>query len=745
MDKELLKQDPAPVEKVPCSCGHDHEHEDHSHDEHEHSEEPCSCGHDHEHEEHSHDEHEHDHDTAKRGVASLTGAVTCACGHDHGHDEHEHDEHEHNDHNHDHSLSDGITCSCGHDHGHEEDGGHEGHTHGVKSIKGSVVSLVVSVVICFIAAQLSGTAALALFIGAYLIAGREVLITAAKNISKGQVFDENFLMVVATIGAFAIGEWSEAVAVMIFYHIGEILQQLAVDKSKKNIESLMDIRPDYANVLSASGEVNTLDPFDVKIGDLLLVKPGEKIPLDGLVVKGAGSVDTSMLTGESLPVEIEEGSAVLSGSVNLTGSITVKVTSEYEHSTVQKILTMVSEASGKKAETERFITKFAKYYTPAVMAVAAAIAFVPPFLLGMGAFSDWLYRGLVFLVVSCPCALIISIPVGFLGGIGCASKNGVLVKGGNFLEQFEHISTIVFDKTGTLTSGSFSVVKAQVFSGDEKQLQKAVLMAEGHSSHPIALCIKKHFEDENFVLPNEAQYENIGGKGVICTFEGKQYSAGNEKLMTQLGLKVETVDEIGSVLYVAQDQTLLGKVVVADTVKAGVADDIVALRGLGVKKLYMLTGDNEKTAKAIAQQVGLDGYKAQLLPDEKVTEYEKLMDLSPKAVNVFVGDGINDAPLLARSDIGVAMGAIGSDAAIEAADVVLMTDEIKKLAQGIQISRFTKKIVWQNVIFSLGVKIGVMIIAAFGKTPMWLAIFADVGVAVLAVLNATRALNHKVK
>ncbi|MEG1862507.1 MAG: heavy metal translocating P-type ATPase [Oscillospiraceae bacterium] len=686
--------------------------------------------------------------TKEKDTQLNGGEETCSCGHDHG-EEHSHEEHAHEEHTHEaHSLSDGITCSCGHDHGEEhshEEHSHEGHTHGVKSIKNSVLSLVVSVVICIIAAQLSGVPALALFIGAYLIAGREVLITAIKNIFKGQIFDENFLMVVATVGAFAIGEWSEAVAVMIFYHIGEILQQLAVDKSKKNIESLMDIRPDYANVMDGNGNIKTVDPFDVKIGEIVLVKPGEKIPLDGVVVSGIGSVDTSMLTGESLPVEVEEGFDVLSGSVNLTSSLSVKVTSEYEHSTVQKILTMVSEASGKKAETERFITKFAKYYTPTVMAIAALIAFVPPFLLNMGPFSDWLYRGLVFLVVSCPCALIISIPVGFLGGIGCASKNGVLVKGGNFLEQFEHISTIVFDKTGTLTNGTFSVVKTQMFTSQPEVLQQAVLLAEGHSAHPIALCIKKHFYSPDFVLPNTAQYENIGGKGVICTFEGDTYSAGNEKLMAQLNIEISPEEEIGSVLYVAKNSTLLGKIVVADTIKDGVADDVKALRSLGVKKMYMLTGDNEKTAKFIAEQVGLDGYKAQLLPDEKVSEYEKLMDTSPKAVNVFVGDGINDAPLLARSDIGVAMGAIGSDAAIEAADVVLMTDEIKKLTQAVKISRFTKKIVWQNVIFSLGVKGAVMVIAAFGKTPMWLAIFADVGVAVLAVLNATRALNHKVK
>ena len=403
---------------------------------------------------------------------------------------------------------------------------------------------------------------------------------------------------------------------------------------------------------------------------------------------------------------------------------------------------MVSEASDKKAPTEKFISKFAKYYTPAVMALSLLIALVPPFLLNMGDFSQWLYRGLVFLVVSCPCALVISIPVGFLGGIGCASKYGILIKGGNLLEQLQNISTVTFDKTGTLTKGNFSVTSTTIYSGTAEDLQYALLLAEAHSSHPIAECAKKHFAKPDFVIPANVIYNNYAGKGVACTFENKRYFAGNNKLLVEFGLNITNgIDEIGSILYVGVDNTVLGKVVVADTLKENVISDIASLRELGVKKLYMLTGDNAKTAANIAKQVGLDGFEAELLPDQKVSRYEQIIDNSDKAVNVYVGDGINDAPLLARSDIGIAMGAMGSDAAIEAADIVLMTDEIKKLSQAVKISRYTKKIVWQNVFLSLGIKAVVLILAAFGYAPMWLAIFADVGVAVLAIFNATRALS----
>ncbi len=577
-----------------------------------------------------------------------------------------------------------------------------------------------------------------IYLTGYVLVGGEVLLKAARNILRGQVFDENFLMTVATIGAFAVGEFPEGVAVMLFYQVGEFFQDIAVNHSRKSIAALMDIRPDYAN-LKQGDEIRRVSPEEVSIGDIIIVKPGEKVPLDGTVVDGRSMLDTSALTGESVPIEAEAGSGILSGSINKNGLLTVKVSKSFSESTVSKILDLVQNASSKKAKTENFITKFARYYTPAVVFSAAAIAVIPPLIMKNAAFSDWILRALTFLVVSCPCALVISIPLGFFGGIGGASRNGILVKGSNYIEALNKAEILVFDKTGTLTEGVFKVSKVHSFDSSIDLLEYAAY-AESYSSHPIALSILGAYNRE--IEKSEiTEYNEISGFGIKATIKGRVVFAGNSKLMSQEGVDYEETDETGTIVHVAVDGNYAGNIIIADVLKADSRKAIKELKGLNIKKLVMLTGDSKRVGDAIGRELGLDEVHSELLPDQKVEELEKLeKQKSPKGKLVFVGDGINDAPVLARADIGIAMGALGSDAAIEAADIVLMTDEPSKIASAIRIARRTRNIVWQNIIFAIAVKILVLILTAGGISTMWEAVFADVGVALLAILNAMRVM-----
>lgn len=579
-----------------------------------------------------------------------------------------------------------------------------------------------------------------LFFVSYLLVGGEVLLKAARNILRGQVFDENFLMGIATIGAFAIKEFPEGVAVMLFYQVGELFQDIAVNRSRKSIAALMDIRPDFAN-LKVGEEIKKVAPDEVSIGDIILVKPGEKVPLDGKVIEGKSMLDTSALTGESIPREVEAGSGVLSGSINKNGLLTVEVTKEFGESTVSKILDLVQNASSKKAPTENFITKFARYYTPVVVFAATALAVIPPLVIPGATFSEWINRALVFLVVSCPCALVVSIPLGFFGGIGGASKNGILVKGSNYLEALNNVDTVVFDKTGTLTKGVFKVTKimANGFISDTDLLEYAAY-AESYSNHPIALSIQKAYGKE--IDKNEISgYDEISGHGIKVTVKGKTILAGNSKLMRKENIPFEEVQAVGTVVHMALDGSYAGFIVISDEVKDDSQKAIKALKSIGVKKLVMLTGDSKSVGEKIGKDLGLDEVHAELLPDQKVEKVEILdKQKSPKGKLVFVGDGINDAPVLARADVGVAMGGVGSDAAIEAADVVLMTDEPSKLVSAIKIAKRTRNIVWQNIIFAMAIKGIVLLLGAGGIATMWEAVFADVGVAVLAVLNAMRVM-----
>ncbi|MFP4016751.1 MAG: heavy metal translocating P-type ATPase [Halanaerobiales bacterium] len=577
-----------------------------------------------------------------------------------------------------------------------------------------------------------------LFAASYLLIGGPVLMAAYRNIKRGQVFDENFLMSIATIGAFAIQEFPEGVAVMLFYMVGEMFQEKAVDRSRRSIKSLMDIRPDYAN-LKKGNDTQRVDPEDVQIGDIVLIRPGEKIPLDGEVVEGSSMVDTSALTGESIPRKAEPGEDVLSGMINKDGLLTVKVSKEYGQSTVARILDLVENATTKKAPTEKFITKFARYYTPVVVYSALAMAVLPPLFLPGATFSDWIYRALIFLVVSCPCALVVSIPLGFFGGIGRASRQGILVKGGNYLEALNNVKQIVFDKTGTLTKGEFAVNKVEAYNGfnDNEILMKAAY-AESHSTHPIAKSI---LEAYNQIIENNRidDYQEISGHGIRAVIDGQEVLAGNIKLMNKENIDCHEAEEDGTIVYVAIDNRFAGYIKITDDIKADAIEAIRGLQALGVEKLTMLTGDRKAVAESVAKRLGLDNFYAELLPDQKVEKVEELLISKDKKDKlIFVGDGINDAPVLARSDIGVAMGGLGSDAAIEAADVVLMTDEPSKLVTAIKTARKTRQVVWQNVILALGIKGIVLIMGAFGIATMWEAVFADVGVAVLAVLNAMR-------
>lgn len=583
---------------------------------------------------------------------------------------------------------------------------------------------------------------IALFIISYIIVGGDVVKRAVKNIFKGQVFDENFLMSIATIGAFFIGEYPEGVAVMLFYQVGELFQSYAVGKSRKSIASLMDIRPDYANVKKGD-ELVKVDPDEVQIGDIIIIKAGEKIPLDGKVIEGSSMIDTSALTGESVPREVEVGSDILSGCININGVITAEVTKEFGESTVSKILDLVENASSKKSNSEQFITKFARYYTPVVVIIAVFLAIIPPLVIDGATFSDWIYRALAFLVVSCPCALVISIPLSFFGGIGGASKKGVLVKGSNYLEALAETEIVVFDKTGTLTKGVFNVQEIHPEGVSKEELLELTAHAESYSNHPISLSLKRAYSKE---IDNGriSDVEEISGHGVIATVDGKKVMAGNIKLMKMMDIPYFKGELIGTIVHVAVNNKYIGYIVIADEVKEDSAQAIKELKAANIKQTVMLTGDNKSIGSKVAKELGLDKVYAELLPADKVEKLEELFSQkSKKGKLAFVGDGINDAPVLARADIGIAMGGLGSDAAIEAADVVIMTDEPSKIATTMKISKKTLKIAHQNIVFAIGIKIIVLILSAFGITTMWAAIFADVGVTIIAVLNAFRALNVK--
>ena len=578
---------------------------------------------------------------------------------------------------------------------------------------------------------------LLIFLVAYLLVGSDVLYKALRNITKGRIFDENFLMSVATIGAIAIGELSEAVGVMLFYKIGEYLQELAVGKSRKSISELMQIRPDMAN-LKLGNTIKVVNPEDVNIGDYIIVKPGEKVPLDGVVIEGSSMMDTSALTGESVLRTVKKGDNLLSGFINKNALLTVQVTKDFSESTASKILDMVENASSKKSKTENFISVFSRYYTPIVVGLALLIAILPPIFMQGGIFSEWIHRGLIFLVVSCPCALVLSIPLSYFSGIGVASKQGVLIKGSNYLEALRYVDTVVFDKTGTLTEGVFDVVKVKPVNISEDELIKFASIAEVNSNHPIAKSILNYYNKE-INLNNIEEYEEIASHGIRVKYENNIILAGNEKLMASNNIKIEKSTDVGTVVYIAINNEFKGYIVIADKIKTDSEEAIRLIKEQGIKETVMLTGDNKEVANFVAKKLKLDKVFSNLLPNEKVEKIEELYkNRIEKEKIAFVGDGINDAPVLARVDVGIAMGGLGSDAAIEAADVVIMTDEPSKIAQGIKISKKTYKIVWQNIIFALGIKIIVMVLGATGIASMWDAVFADVGVALIAVLNAMR-------
>ena len=598
---------------------------------------------------------------------------------------------------------------------------------------------------------------LVIFLVSYLVIGGDVLLSAFKNILNGQVFDENFLMAIATIGAFAIGEYPEGVAVMLFYQLGELLQGIAVNNSRKSIVSLMDIRPDYANIKVGEG-IKKVSPEEIKVGEIIVVKPGEKVPLDGKIVKGASTFDTSALTGESLPREAKAGDDVLSGFINKNGLIEIQVAKVFSESTVSKILYLMENAGSKKSKTENFITKFAKYYTPAVVITALIVAIIPPLLIQGATFSDWIYRALIFLVVSCPCALVISIPLGFFGGIGGASRHGILIKGTNYLEVLNNLESVVMDKTGTLTKGIFKVtevntennIKINDFQNNKTELTKPLLLKyaahiEKFSNHPIAQSIVAEYEnsaskvDENVVK----DFEEISGFGIKVNINNHQFLAGNSKLMDLENITFDKKENLGTAIYLAADGKYIGNILISDEVKEDSARAIKGMKENGVKEIVMLTGDNEAIGKNIAEKLGIDKVFTELLPNEKVEKLEEIYKTkSEKGKVAFVGDGINDAPVLARADLGIAMGGAGSDAAIEAADVVIMNDEPSKIVTAIKIAKKTKEIVWQNITIAFAIKIVVMALGLFGDATMWEAVFADVGVALLAVLNATRVLRY---
>lgn len=607
-----------------------------------------------------------------------------------------------------------------------------------KKQKRTLIRILVSLALLIVAAllPLQGWARLAVFLVPYALIGWDVLWEAVTSLLRGQMLDENFLMGIATVGALFVGEYAEAVAVMLFYQVGELFQSYAVGKSRKSIAALMDIRPDYAN-MERDGELIQVDPDEVQVGDEIVVKAGEKVPLDGVIVAGRSALNTVALTGETLPRDVGVGDEIASGCVNTSGLLRVRVTKRFGESTVAKILDLVENASSKKAQTENFITRFARVYTPAVVGAAVLLAVVPP-LFFHGQWSDWGYRALTFLVISCPCALVISVPLSFFGGIGGASKKGVLVKGSNYLESLASCDTVVFDKTGTLTEGAFRVTAVHPEADiGEKELTRLAAAAESWSDHPIAQSLRSACS-EPIDRAQVSGVEEIAGEGVKADFEGETVWAGNDKLMARIDIAAPTCPSIGTIVHVARKGRYLGHIVISDVIKKDAKRAVDALKGAGVRRTVMLTGDRSEVANSVAQQLGIDQARAELMPGDKVTVVEALMDGRGKLA--FVGDGINDAPVLARADIGIAMGALGSDAAIEAADVVLMDDNPLKIATAMRIARKTKRIVMQNIVFALGVKAAVLVLGATGHANMWLAVFADVGVAVLAILNALRAL-----
>ena len=584
-----------------------------------------------------------------------------------------------------------------------------------------------------------------LFMIPYLIVGWDIIYRAVRNISHGQVFDENFLMCIATFGALGVKEYSEAVAVMLFYQIGELFQSYAVNRSRQSISAMMDICPEYANI-EEDGKLKQVDPDDVEIGTEIVIKAGERVPLDGVVVSGTSFVDTSALTGESVPREVTEGSEIISGCVNGSGLLKVRTTKEFDDSTVAKILELVENASSKKAHVENFITKFAKYYTPIVVCAAVVLAFLPPIILG-GGFAEWIQRACIFLVISCPCALVISVPLGFFGGIGAASKQGVLVKGSNYLEALSEMKTIVFDKTGTLTKGEFVVSEVIPNRWEKEGLLEVAALAEGYSDHPISAALKKAYEEAELgelSMDRVEQTEEIAGHGIKAKIDGRVVYTGNAKLMEEEGVEYEPCAIPGTVVYLAAEKEFLGTIIISDTVKPEAKRAIAQLKKSGVKKTVMLTGDRKDVGEAVAESLGIDEVYTDLLPGDKVDKVEALLgELGEKEKLGFVGDGINDAPVLSRADIGIAMGSMGSDAAIEAADVVLMDDNILKISSIMRIAGKTLQIVHQNIVFALGVKVLVLILGALGMANMWEAVFADVGVSVIAILNSMRTLKVK--
>ena len=662
-------------------------------------------------------------------------------------------------------IEDGVKISTkrlhSHGHSHSHDHSHS-HAHGEEDTDKIKKKLLIGGIIFVLGIFIPKTLFIpkfAVFLVSYFIIGGDVLVSAVKNILRGQVFDENFLMAIATIGAFAIGEYPEGVAVMLFYQLGELFQGIAVNNSRKSIIALMDIRPDYAN-LKTDSEIKKVNPDEIKVADIIVVKPGEKVPLDGKIITGNSTFDTSALTGESLPREAKTGDIVLSGFINKTGLVEIEVTKVFSESTVSKILDLVENSSSKKSKTENFITKFAKYYTPIVVITALIMAIFPPLLIPNTTFTDWIYRALIFLVVSCPCALIISIPLGFFGGIGGASKHGILVKGANYLEALNDVESIVMDKTGTLTKGVFKVteinvennVKINDFENNKTDLTQSLLLKyaahiEKFSNHPIAQSIVSEYEnsiaktDESIVK----DFEEISGFGIKANINNHQILAGNSKLMNSENIRFDKKENLGTVVYIAFDRQYIGNILISDEIKEDSPKAIRGMKANGIKEIVMLTGDNNAIGKNIAEKLEIDKVFAELLPNEKVEKLEEIYKTkSEKGKVVFVGDGINDAPVLARADIGIAMGGVGSDAAIEAADVVIMNDEPSKIVTAMKIAKKTKTIVWQNITLAFAVKLIVLILGLFGDATMWEAVFADVGVALLAVLNATRVLKYKV-
>lgn len=758
-----------------CCCGEEHDHEEHHHHDHghEHAHEECCCGEEHHHEKHEHHHHEHkegtttyvfmvedldcgncankieaalnkedyieeatlnfmlkkltvetreqDEEKLREKIEKLANRIEKGVRIVSEVTDEEEQEHHGKTHNDAQSKTQKVKEHKGHD--------HEGHSHAEGKVGQKDKWLILVGVILLLAGVV--TKINVLLFASYICLGYDIVWLAVKNLFRGQMLDENFLMTIATVAAFIIGDYPEAVAVMLFYKIGEYMQGKAVGYSRKEIAKAMDIRPEFARVIR-NGKTEVVEPQKVKVKEIIEVRAGEKLPLDGVVVEGSSLLDTSMLTGEAIPTVVKEGSQVLSGSINKEGMLKVKVTKSFKNSTVSKILELIENATSKKSESEKFITKFSKWYTPIVVGLAVFTAIVPSIVTGN--WHDWLYTSIIFLVISCPCAIVVSVPLGFFAGLGASAHKGVLVKGSNYLEQLNSIDTVVLDKTGTITKGQFGITHIETFKGSEKDVLKYAASLEQNSNHPIARSIVQGYEGERYSVND---LKEVSGEGMVAQIAGSRILAGNKKLMQRYHISVPEVNKLGSYVYVAKDETALGCVIVADQIKEDSKEAISKLKANGIKKVVMLTGDKEEIAKEVGKTVGVDEVHAELLPQDKVAKLEALLKEGKVA---FVGDGINDAPVLARADIGIAMGGVGSDAAIEAADVVLMTDQLSSIGDVLKVARYTRKIVKQNIVFALGVKIVVMLLSLFGIANMWLAIFADVGVSLIAVMNSIRVL-----